>query len=66
MKTLAALAARIVAAITPAPGTTEGAVMVGLILVAAGCALAGQLPAALFIPGLVLVILGGLPSLWRR
>ena len=58
--------AAVFSALMPAPGTTEGAVMLGLVLIAVGCALAGALPAALMIPGAVLVILGGLPSLWRH
>jgi len=56
----------IIDALTPTPGTTEGAVMAGLVLLAAGCIVAGMPQLALIIPGAVLVILGGLPALRRH
>lgn len=42
----------------PAPGTTEGAVMLGLVLIAAAFVVAGLLPLALGIPGACLVMIG--------
>jgi len=52
-------------AFLPEPGTTEGAVMLGLGLLAAGFVLAGLAPLALIIPGAVLVVIGALPVLRR-
>lgn len=50
----------------PEPGTTEGAVMLGLVLLAVGFVLADLAPLALLVPGAVLVILGSLPALRAR
>jgi hypothetical protein len=55
----------VIGALAPTPGTTEGAVMLGLVLLAAGFAVAGMPQLALIIPGAVLVVLGGLPALRR-
>lgn len=62
----AAIRAGLAAAIrpfTPEPGTTEGAVMLGLALVAAAFLAAGLPPLALGVPGAVLVLLGSAPTI---
>ncbi len=59
------LVAAIVRPFLPEPGTTEGAVMLGLLLVAGGFALAELMPLALIVPGAVLVVIGALPVLRR-
>jgi hypothetical protein len=59
------LALRIAAPFMPEPGTTEGAVMLGLLLLAGGFVLAGLAPFALIVPGAVLVGIGALPVLRR-
>ena len=46
------------AVIRPEPGTTEGAVMIGLVLLAAAFIAAGLIPLALGVPGAVLVAVG--------
>jgi hypothetical protein len=46
----------------PEPGTTEGALYVGLAMIAGGCAIAELLPLALVVPGAVLVIHSSLPA----
>jgi hypothetical protein len=56
----------VIDALTPTPGTTEGAVMAGLLLLVAGFVVAGLPQLALIIPGSVLVVLGGLPALRRH
>ncbi len=63
------LIAGILAPIRPEPGTTEGAVLFGLALIAAGFLVAEALrslayaPLALLVPGATLVLLGALPAL---
>ncbi len=58
MSRLADLVHRLVLALRPEPGTTEGAVMLGLVLIAAGFLAAGLVPLALGVPGLLLVAIG--------
>lgn len=57
------LVVAIVSPFVPEPGTTEGAVMLGLALVAAGFVVAGLVPLALIVPGSVLVVVGIAPVL---
>lgn len=66
MTTLREAIAGLIAALAPEPGTTEGAVTLGLLLLAGGFVVAGVPHLALIIPGAVLVILGGLPALRRH
>ncbi|MES2210971.1 MAG: hypothetical protein V4515_12440 [Chloroflexota bacterium] len=62
------LVSRILGPIRPEPGTTEGAVLFGLTLIAAGFLAAQMLgsiafaPLALLVPGAILVLLGALPA----
>jgi len=58
--------AGLAAAFRPAPGTTEGVVMLGLLLLALGFLTAGLVPWALGVPGAVLTIVGLLPALRRN
>lgn len=61
-RALASLAHRVlagtIAPFRPTPGTTEGAVMLGLALLAAGFLAAGLVPFALGVPGGLLVVIG--------
>jgi hypothetical protein len=57
------LAGRLARAFLPTPGTTEGAVYTGMVLLAAGFLVAGMAPLSLLIPGAILVILGSLPAI---
>lgn len=52
------LVRRLALALRPEPGTTEGAVMLGLALIAAGFLVAGLVPLALGVPGVLLVAVG--------
>lgn len=63
---LAALVVRAVAPFRPEPGTTEGAVMLGLALLASGFAVAGLWPLALGVPGALLFAVGLGLDLRRR
>ena len=65
MSAIRAATAGLLRAFLPEPGTTEGAVMLGLLLLAAGFVLADLAPLALIIPGAVLVGIGALPVLRR-
>jgi hypothetical protein len=56
---------RVAAALQPEPGTTEGAVMLGLALLGIGGGLA-WLPLAFLIPGALLVAIGLGLNLARR
>lgn len=47
-----------IAPFRPTPGTTEGAVMLGLALLAAGFLAAGLVPFALGVPGACLIAIG--------
>lgn len=60
---VAGLVARLAAPILPTPGSTEGAVYTGMLLLAIGCALAGWWPAIFLVPGAILVLLGSLPAI---
>ncbi len=53
-------------AVSPEPGTTEGAVMAGLVLIAAGLLVAGLPALALIVPGTLMFVVGVLPALPRR
>lgn len=53
-------------AVRPEPDTTEGAVSLGLLLVAGGLLVAGLPALALIVPGALLIIIGVLPALTRR
>lgn len=59
---VAAFLARLVAPFRPEPGTTEGAVFLGMALLAIGFLLAGLFPLAFLVPGAILVVLGSLPA----
>lgn len=63
---IAALSARVAAPFRPEPGTTEGAVMLGLALLAGGFAVAGLWPLALGVPGALLFAVGLGLDLRRR
>ena len=58
----------LLAPIRPEPGTTEGAVLFGLALIAGGFLAAQALgsiifaPLALLVPGAIVVLLGALPA----
>jgi hypothetical protein len=56
---------RITTPFRPEPGTTEGAVMLGLVMMAGGLLLAGLAPLALFLPGAILVAIGSVPVIRR-
>ena len=67
-RALASAAAAIgglLSAFRPAPGTTEGAVMLGLVLLSGGFLLADLAPLALIVPGVVILAIGTLPALRR-
>jgi hypothetical protein len=55
------LVVAIIRPFVPEPGTTEGAVMLGLVLLAAGFLVADLAPLALIVPGTVLVLVGLAP-----
>lgn len=63
MRRIGELLARLAAPFRPEPGTTEGAVLLGLVLLAGGFAVADLWPLALLVPGAVLVVLGSLPAI---
>lgn len=58
-------ATAVVAPFVPEPGTTEGAVMLGMALLAAGFVIADLVPLALLVPGALLVAIGVIPVLRR-
>lgn len=60
---IAALAGRLVAPFRPEPGTTEGAVYGGMLLIAIGFAVADLWPLAFLVPGAILVLVGAVPVL---
>lgn len=60
---VAGLVVRLVAPFLPAPGSTEGAVYTGMLLLAIGFAIAGWVPAVFLVPGAILVLLGSLPAI---
>jgi hypothetical protein len=66
---IAELVGRIVSPFKPAEGTTEGAVMLGLLLLAGAFVVGGHIDWALGVPGALLVLLGSGPfiaSIRRR
>lgn len=63
LRQVAGAVARLVRAFLPEPGTTEGAVLLGMLLLAAGFVAADLAPLALLVPGAILVILGSLPAI---
>ena len=60
------LALALIRAFRPAEGTTEGAVMLGLILLAGGWLIRGNPDLSLLVPGGLLVLIGTLPVLRRK
>ena len=60
------LLARLWAPFRPEPGTTEGAVMLGLVLLFVGFMVAAQPALAFIVPGGLLVTLGALPAIRSR
>lgn len=62
---IAAAIGRVIAPLRPTPGTTEGAVLIGMLLLAVGLVLADLVPLAFIIPGAILVLLGSMPALRR-
>lgn len=66
MTRIRSLLARAAAPFIPAPGSTEGAVMLGLVLLAAGFAVAGHPALSLIVPGATLVAIGALPAFRGR
>lgn len=65
MAAVKAMLAALVNALRPEPGTTEGAVMLGLLLLGIGLALV-WVPLALIIPGLLILAIGLGFSLQRK
>lgn len=53
----------LVVPLLPEPGTTEASVYFGLVLIAAGCLVAGQPALALIVPGAVVTFLGSAPAI---
>lgn len=60
-----AVVGRVVGAFTPEPGTTEGAVMLGIALLAVGFVIGGYVPLAFIVPGALLVAIGVHPLIRR-
>lgn len=60
---VAQLLARLVSPFRPEPGTTEGAVSLGLVMVFVAFAIADLWPLSFLVPGLTLVVLGSLPAI---
>lgn len=65
-RAIAAALAALWGAVRPEPGTTEGAVTVGLAMVSLGLLVAGLPALALIVPGTALAALGSLPAIRRR
>lgn len=67
MTRLPELVSRVIAPFRPAPGTTEGAVSLGLVGLGIAFWTAGMVPLAIGVPsGLLLAIALGFSFRWRR